>query len=111
MAAKKRPKGGRVTTSPWAERRTVAHALVEQFLAAGWEEADADDVMAINAGELHLSKVCTCGPEQAGAVMAHAASEHVDQDHAVVVTLHDGPPVAVLVWAGSEPVERANMRA
>ena len=100
MAGKKK-KGGRVTESPWAARRTVAKGLVDRFLVAGWEEADDDDVAAINAGEIHLAKVCTCGPDEADEVMTHAATEHADQEHAVVITLHDGPPVAVLMWAGA----------
>ena len=101
MAGKKKVKGGRVTESPWAAKRSVAKGLVDRFTAAGWEEADADDVAAINAGEIHSSKVCTCGPEEADGVMTHAATEHAATEHAVVITLHDGPPVAVLMWAGA----------
>lgn len=101
MAAKKKAKGGRVTTSPWTEKRTTARRVVDQFIQAGWVEADSDDVAAINAGDIHLSKVCTCGPEQAAHVMGHV-HEHTGTDHAVVVTLHDGPPVAVLVWPGDD---------
>jgi hypothetical protein len=101
MAAKKKAKGGRVTESPWAAKRTVAKGLVAEFAGAGWQEADADDVAAINAGELHVSKVCTCGPDEAGQVISHARNDHADEDHAVVITLHDGPPVAVMVWAAS----------
>jgi len=101
MAAKKKTKGGRVTASPWAEKRNVARSVVDRFIAAGWVEADGADVAAINAGEIHLSKVCTCSPDEAGHVMTHAAHEHTDTEHAVVVTLHEGPPVAVLVYAGA----------
>lgn len=100
MAGKKK-KGGRVTESPWTAKRTVAKGIVQRFTSAGWLEADAEDIAAINAGELHVSKVCTCGPDEAEHVIGHAAGEHADQDHAVVVTLHEGPPVAVLV----RPVE------
>ena len=102
MAGKrKKGGGGRVTESPWAARRAVARDLVEQFAAAGWEEGDADDVAAINAGELHVTKVCTCGADEAESLIAHASDDHPDQDHAVVITLHDGPPVAVLVRAAT----------
>jgi len=102
MAGKKKAKGGRVTESPWAARKAVAKDLVERFSAAGWDEADAEDVAAINAGDLHVSRVCTCEADDVDTVITHASSEHADQDHAVVITLHDGPPVAVLVHSAPE---------
>ena len=101
MAGKKKAKGGRVTESPWAARKAVARGLVDRFTAAGWDEADTDDVAAINAGELHMSRVCTCEADGADDVITHASADHPDREHAVVITLHDGPPVAVLVRAAS----------
>ena len=104
MSAKKksggRPgaSGGRVTESPWAARRAVARDLYDRLQAAGWVDATDDDVPPMHSGELPLTKVCTCSPGEVDDLIARYATDPPETDQAVAVTLHDGPPVAVLVW-------------
>jgi hypothetical protein len=90
--------GGRVTESPWAARKAVARDVYERLHAAGWVDATDDDVPLMNSGELPLSKVCTCAPGEADELIARYAADPPATDQAVAVTLHDGPPVAVLIW-------------
>ena len=99
MSRKAKSGGGRVTESPWASRRAVAREMYDRLLDAGWIDATDDDVPLMNSGELPLSKVCTCSPGEVDELIARYAAEPPDADQAVAVQLHDGPPVAVLVWA------------
>ena len=99
MSRKAKSGGGRVTESPWAARRAVARDLYDRLQEAGWVDATDDDVPLMNSGELPLSKVCTCSPDEVDLLIARHAAEPPVTDQAVAVQLHDGPPVAVLVWA------------
>lgn len=90
--------GGRVTESPWAARRATAHEMYDRLQEAGWVDATDDDVPLMNSGDLPLSKVCTCSPGEVDELIARFATEPPEIDQAVAITLHDGAPVAVLVW-------------
>jgi hypothetical protein len=90
--------GGRVTESPWAARKAVANDLYDRLQSAGWVDATDDDVPLMHSGELPLTKVCTCSPDEVDELIARFATDPPETDQAVAVTLHDGPPVAVLIW-------------
>lgn len=81
-------------------RRAVADQLVDQFISAGWIEADEDDVQAINAHILPITTVCTCSPEETSELIAAIASMPDAPRQSVAVMLHDGPPYGALVWSG-----------
>ena len=92
------PTGGRATASPWAAKRAEARQMIDQLVAAGWEEASDDDVDALESGELPLGSVCTCSREEVDELIALYRTEPPEIDQAVAITLHDGAPFAVLIW-------------
>lgn len=100
MSTKKK-KGGRVTESPKVKRRAIADQLADQFVSAGWVEADEDDVQAINAHILPISTVCTCTPSETQDLITSIALTPDAPRQAVAIMLHEGPPYGALVWPGA----------
>lgn len=101
MVSAKKKKGGRVTESPKKKLLSIADGLADEFIAAGWEEADDDDVAAINSQIIPLSSVCTCTLEETTELIASVASTPDAPKQAVVIMLHDGPAYAALIWPGA----------
>jgi hypothetical protein len=97
----KKKKGGRVTESPKKKLRSIADGLADEFVAAGWEEADDDDVAGINSHIIPLSTVCTCTLEETAELIASVASTPDAPKQAVAIMLHDGPAYAALIWPGA----------
>jgi orotate phosphoribosyltransferase-like protein len=101
MVSTKKKKGGRVTESPKKKLRSIADGLADEFVAAGWEEADDDDVAGINANIIPLSTVCTCTIEETAELIALVANTPAAPRQAVAIMLHDGPAYAALIWPGA----------
>jgi orotate phosphoribosyltransferase-like protein len=101
MVSAKKKKGGRVTESPKKKLRSIADGLADEFVAAGWEEADEDDVAGINAHTIPLSTVCTCTLEETAELITTVANTPDALRQAVVIMLHDGPAYTALIWPGA----------